>query len=72
PVLKGEVEAIIITGGLAYSEYLINYIEQMVKFIAPIIVYPGEDEMEALNLGTRRVLDGVEKYKIYEDEVMGW
>ena len=72
PVLKGEVEAIIITGGLAYSEYLIDYIEQMVKFIAPIIVYPGEDEMEALNLGTRRVLDGVEKYKIYEDEVMGW
>ncbi|MDY0234920.1 MAG: butyrate kinase [Gudongella sp.] len=68
-VLKGEVEAIIITGGLAYSEYLIHYIKQMVEFVAPVIVYPGEDEMEALNLGAKRVLEGIEKYKIYEDEV---
>lgn len=72
PVLKGDLEAIIITGGLAYSEYFIEAIKQMVEFIAPLIVYPGEDEMEALNLGVKRVLDGVEKYKIYEDEVKEW
>ena len=69
PVLKGEVEAIIITGGLAYSDYLIEYIKQMVEFIGPVVVYPGEDEMDALNLGAKRVLDGVENYKVYEDEV---
>lgn len=69
PVLKGRVQAIIITGGLAYSDYLIDYIKEMVEFIAPIIVYPGEDEMEALNLGAKRVLEGVEKHKIYENEV---
>ena len=69
PVLKGQVEAIIITGGLAYSEYLIDYIKKMVEFIGPVVVYPGEDEMEALNLGAKRVLDGVENYKVYEDEV---
>ena len=68
-VLKGDVKAIILTGGLAYSDYLIEYIKKMVEFIGPIIVYPGEDEMEALNLGAKRVLDGGEKYKIYEDEV---
>ncbi len=72
PVLKGKVDAIIITGGLAYSEYLLDYIEKMVKFIAPLVIYPGEDEMQALNLGTKRVLDGVEKHKIYEDEVKKW
>lgn len=69
PVLKGKVEAIILTGGLAYSKYLVDKIEEMVSFIAPVTVYPGEDEMTALNMGTRRVLDGEETYKIYEDEV---
>ena len=42
----------------------------MVGFIAEIIVYPGEDEMDALNKGALRVLEGEEIVKIYEDEVI--
>lgn len=68
-VLKGEVDNIILTGGLAYSDYLVNIIRDMVGFIAEIVVYPGEDEMQALNQGALRVLQGEEIAKIYEDEV---
>lgn len=65
-VLFGKVDAIIITGGLAYSkDYLNKWIEERVKFIAPIVVIPGENEMQALALGTLRVLTGEEKSKIY-------
>lgn len=69
PVLKGKVSTVILTGGLAYSAYLVDKISEMVSFIAPVTVYPGEDEMIALNQGARRVLDGEEEYKIYENEV---
>jgi len=71
-VLKGNVEAIIITGGLAYSDYLIEKVKEMVSFIAPIYVYPGEDEMKALNEGVLRVLNNEEQAKIYEEEVEKW
>lgn len=69
PVLKGDIQGIILTGGLAYSQYLVDYIKDMVSFMAPVTVYPGEDEMEALNKGARRVMDGEESFKIYEEEV---
>jgi len=69
-VLKGDVDNIILTGGLAYSNMLVQEIREMVDFIAEVVVYPGEDEMEALNKGVLRVLNGVEKEKIYEDEVV--
>lgn len=69
PVLKGDIQGIILTGGLAYSQYLVDYIKDMVSFMAPVTVYPGEDEMMALNKGARRVLDGEENFKIYEEEV---
>lgn len=68
-VLKGDIKAVVITGGLAYSKYLTEYIKDMVSFIAPVEIEPGEDEMRALNEGTLRVLSGEEKAKIYEDEV---
>jgi Butyrate kinase len=71
-VLKGNVEAILITGGLAYSDYLIEKVKEMVSFIAPIYVYPGEDEMKALNEGVLRVLNNEEQAKIYEEEVEKW
>ncbi len=71
-VLKGNVEAIIITGGLAYSNYLIEKVKEMVSFIAPIYIYPGEDEMRALNEGVLRVLNNEENAKIYEEEVEKW
>ena len=69
-VLKGDVDNIILTGGLAYSEFLVRRIINMTSFIAEVVVYPGEDEMEALNEGVLRVLEGIEKEKIYEDEVV--
>lgn len=68
-VLKGNVDYIIITGGMAYSDMLVQYIKDMVNFIAPIKIYPGEDELEALNDGALRVLNSREKIKIYEEEV---
>lgn len=68
-VLSGEIDAIVMTGGVAYSDYLMAFIEDHVSFIAPFIVKPGEDEMKALNLGTLRVLNGEDRLKIYEEEV---
>ncbi|MGB4230347.1 MAG: butyrate kinase, partial [Bacteroidales bacterium] len=47
-VLKGEVDAIILTGGIAYDKIFVDWIKEHVSFIAPIFVYPGEDEMSAL------------------------
>ena len=68
--LEGKVDNIILTGGLAYSEYLVDIIKNMVGFIAEVVVYPGEDEMKALNEGVLRVLKGEENEKIYENEVL--
>jgi len=62
---KGLVDAIIITGGMAFSERLVARIREYVSFIAPILVYPGENEMEALALGALRVLRNEEKPKNY-------
>jgi butyrate kinase len=64
-VLKGKVDAIILTGGLAYDTIAVQWIKERVDFIAPVMVYPGEDEMEALAFGGLRVLKGEEKAKIY-------
>lgn len=68
-VLKGDIDDIILTGGLAHSKYLVKNIKKMVSFIANIVVYPGEDEMSALNKGVLRVIEGKGKFKIYEEEV---
>lgn len=57
-VLKGEVDVIAVTGGMARSPRLVDEITKRVQFIAPVKVYPGEDEMKALALGVLRVLDG--------------
>lgn len=57
-VLKGEVNAILLTGGLAYSNYLTEFITNMVKNIAPVHIYPGEDEMKALAFNGLMVLKG--------------
>ena len=69
-VLDGKVDNIILTGGLAYSDYLVNGVIDMIGFISEVIVYPGEDEMSALNKGVLRVIKGEEKAKIYEEEVV--
>lgn len=66
--MKGEIDAIILTGGLAYSEYLCNLIEERVSWLAKVIVSPGEDELKSLCEGTYRVLSGQEEAKVYEQE----
>jgi butyrate kinase len=65
-VLKGKVDGIILTGGLVYNEDIARTIGEHVEFIAPVVVYPGEDEMEALAAGALRVMRGEEKAKEYE------
>lgn len=69
-VVCGNINNVILTGGLSYSKYLVKNIESMVSFISEVVVYPGEDEMDALNKGALRVLQGQEKAKIYEEEVV--
>ena len=64
-VLKGQVEAILITGGIAHNPTLCAYIKDMVSFIAPVHVYPGEDEMAALALNGLMVLRNEVQVKIY-------
>ncbi len=63
--LKGDVDAIILTGGIAYSEMFTNWVKERVEHIAPVYVYPGEQELEALALGALRVLRGEEPAKHY-------
>ena len=64
-VLKGKVDAIILTGGLAHNKRLTAWINERVSFIAPVEIVPGEDEMLALAQGALRVVSGAEKAKIY-------
>ena len=64
-VLGGNVDAVILTGGLAGSTRLVNWIEERVRFIAPVLVYPDEHELEALALGALRVLRKEEEPKEY-------
>ena len=64
-VLDGKVDAIILTGGIAYNPHTREVLEQKIGFIAPITVYPGEDELLALAQGALRVLKGEEEPKEY-------
>jgi len=64
-VLKGAIDGIILTGGLAHSEMLTDWISEWVGFFAPVFVYPGEDEMAALAEGGLRVLLKEEEVKSY-------
>ena len=63
--MSGSVDAIILTGGIAYNEPVVKYIEEHCSFIAPIAVYPGENEMEALMLNALVVLKGTITPKVY-------
>lgn len=64
-VLRGGIDAIILTGGIAYSDYVCGYIKDMVGFISDVTVVPGENELEALAMNALRVLRGEEKTKTY-------
>ncbi|MDO4328073.1 MAG: butyrate kinase [Lachnospiraceae bacterium] len=64
-VLKGKVDAIVLTGGISHDKYLVEKLSEMIWFIAPITVMAGEFEMEALAAGAFRVLNGEEEAKEY-------
>jgi butyrate kinase len=69
-VLQGDVDGIILTGGIANNPMVVEYIKKMVAFIAPVIIYPGEDEMHALAMNGLRVLKGEIEPKEYNEENM--
>ncbi|MGE4568650.1 MAG: butyrate kinase [Bacteroidales bacterium] len=64
-VLEGKVDAILLTGGIAYNKRFMAYITGFIGFIAPVHIYPGEDEMSALAASAVRILKGIEKPKTY-------
>ena len=68
-VLQGDVDAMVLTGGMAHSSRLIAGLRDALEWIAPITAYPGEDELQALAEGVFRVLDGEEKAKRLADEI---
>lgn len=63
--LYGEVDKIILTGGISHSKLITEEIIKRVSYLAPVKIIPGEMEMEALALGALRVLNNIEKAKIY-------
>jgi len=65
PPLSGDIDAVILTGGLARSEYIVGEVARRVAYLGPIAVYPGEYEMQALALGALRLLSGVEEPGVY-------
>ena len=67
-VLEGNVDFIVLTGGLAYdNKYLVKWIKEKVEFIAPVKVLPGGDEERALAFAALRVLKGEEEPKRYSE-----
>ena len=64
-VLHGKVDAILLTGGISYNDYCINKLKEYIAFIAPVYVFPGEDEMEALAFNALGALRGKLNCKEY-------
>jgi butyrate kinase len=64
-VLNGEVDAIVVSGGLANSKRMVSAVSEHVHWIAPIVVYPGEDELQALVEGALRVLRDEEPLRVF-------
>jgi butyrate kinase len=60
-VLEGKVDAVLLTGGMAHSARAVARLRNYVEWIAPVAVFPGEDELRALAEGVFRVLDGEEE-----------
>ena len=64
-VLKGKIDSIILTGGIAYEEYFVIGLKEYIEFLGKIIIIPGEEEMQALANGVLRVLNGEEEAQEY-------
>jgi butyrate kinase len=65
-VLKYNIDGILITGGIAHDKYFVNQVTSYIHRLAPVHIYPGEDEMLALAMNGIRVLKGEAKTKVYE------
>ncbi len=65
-VLKGEIDGILLTGGMAYSQKMVRMIRQYIDFIGPVYLYPGEKELEALALGALRLVRGQERPHLFK------
>jgi butyrate kinase len=66
-VLKGDIDAIVITGGIAFDGQFVSWIKERCSYMAPVLIFPGEAEMDALALGALRVLNKTEEAKKYGD-----
>jgi butyrate kinase len=69
-VLRGHIDALLLTGGMAHSQGLVTELSRYTSWIAPIAVYPGDDELQALVDGVLRVLRGEEKPRVLEQAQM--
>lgn len=69
-VLKGIVDAIILTGGITNDKMIVTWITEYVSFLAPVMIFPGEEEMQALAEGVLRILNGEEKAHIYHERIL--
>lgn len=67
--MKGRVDAIVLTAGLGYWDYFVSLIKERVSFLAPVFVYPGENELESLALGALRVFNKEEPLQDYDIQV---
>jgi butyrate kinase len=65
-VLWGDIDGVVLTGGLAHSEMLTGWVTQQTQFLAPVFIFPGEDEMEAMAEGALRILRGEETPREYQ------
>jgi butyrate kinase len=63
-VLKGKIDAVLLTGGMAHSQRVVSKLREYLEWLAPVSVYPGEDELQALSEGVFRVLDGEEQARV--------
>jgi butyrate kinase len=68
-VFSGKVDAIVLTGGLAYGKAFVKSIADRINWIADVIIQPGENELQALAEGAVRVLKGEEQEKVYPGNV---
>ena len=64
-VLKGRVDAVVYTGSMAHSDYLVGLVDDRVSFISEKMVLPGENELESLAAGALEVLSGRERPREY-------
>ena len=65
-VMAGDVDALVITGGIANNKWVVDELSRNLEFLGEIVVFPGEEELEALMRGVLRVLDSVEEVKEYK------